>query len=56
MAEIAALKDYVHKEICKDALDKECKDFCWKNLSFCDQFKILAAAEEHAAEKVQGGA
>lgn len=56
MAEIAALKDYVHTEICKDALEKECKDLCWKNFSFHDQFKILARAEEHAAEKMQGGA
>lgn len=56
MAEIAALKDYARTGICKDALEKECKDLHWKNLLFCGQFKVLAAAGERAAEEVQGGA
>lgn len=50
MAETAALKDYTRTGICKDALEKECKDLHWKNLSFHDQLRILAA------EEVQGGA
>lgn len=56
MAEIAALKDYAHTGTCKDALEKESKDLHWQNLWFHDQFQILAAAEECAAEDMQGGA